>query len=377
MIRRIFAMLVVVGLLVGLIAYSQQRQIPPKSSGFIEADEIRLGSRVGGRVARVLVEEGQQVHKGDTLIELEPFDLVERQRQAEAELAARQAELDRMTAGFRAEEVAQALAKVQSLEAKLELLQAGPRQQEIAAAQAYVEVAESTLHLAQQNYDRVIKLAERDATTQEQIDRAQDQLQAARAMRTVRQQEVSLLEEGSRAEEIRQAEAQLEEARQAYELAKNGNRPEDIAAARAARDAAQSAVEALEVQKDELAITAPADGYIDALELQPGDLTTPGAPVVSIVVDSRMWVRAYVPQNRMDLQVGQSLQVSVDAWPDERFEGELTFISRQAEFTPSNVQTSEERAKQVFRIKVMLKDGLDRLHPGMAADVWLGPELAR
>jgi hypothetical protein len=84
-----------------------------------------------------------------------------------------------------------------------------------------------------------------------------------------------------------------------------------------------------------------------------------------------LWVRAYLPE-RLQLKLGQTVPVTVDAFPDE-LTGEVTFVSREAEFTPSNVQTPEERSKQVFRIKVTLRDGLDQVRPGMSADVWLKP----
>ena len=91
---------------------------------------------------------------------------------------------------------------------------------------------------------------------------------------------------------------------------------------------------------------------------------------LSVIDTSRLWVRAYVPENRMALQVGQKLRVTIDSFGKESFTGTVTFVSRQAEFTPSNVQTPEERSKQVFRIKVELPAN-DRLRPGMSADVWL------
>jgi multidrug resistance efflux pump len=112
-------------------------------------------------------------------------------------------------------------------------------------------------------------------------------------------------------------------------------------------------------------------GTIEALELEPGDLVPPDAPVVSIMDHGRLWVRAYVPEDELDLSVGDVLEVSTDSYSGERFGAKITFIARQAEFTPSNVQTPEERSKQVFRIKVELIEGVDRLRPGMAADVWL------
>jgi multidrug resistance efflux pump len=89
---------------------------------------------------------------------------------------------------------------------------------------------------------------------------------------------------------------------------------------------------------------------------------------------SRLWVRAYVPENQLDLAIDQPVWVTVDSYPDDRFRGHISFIARKAEFTPSNVQTPEERSKQVFRIHVTLDEGLDRLRPGMSADVWLEDE---
>jgi multidrug resistance efflux pump len=111
---------------------------------------------------------------------------------------------------------------------------------------------------------------------------------------------------------------------------------------------------------------------VEALELRPGDLTAPGAPVLSLRDTSRMWVRAYVPENRLDIRLHQEMTVTVDSFPGQPFRGAVTFIAPEAEFTPANVQTPEERSKQVFRIKVTLREGLEQLRPGMAADVWLG-----
>ncbi len=369
--KRIILMLLVMAALIALVWYSQQRPELANISGFIEADEIRLGSRVGGRVARVHVEEGQAVRQGDALLELEPFDLLELEQEAEAEVAAKQAEYDRLQAGFRAEEKGQAKARVGQLQAKLDQLVTGPRPQEKEAGRGQLKVAESTLKLAQQNHVRVSGLFQKGAVPREQFDEATEKLQAAQAMVIVRQQELSLLEAGTRTEDIERARAELEEAQQALALTNAGYRPEEVAAAKAARDAAGAALAAIRTRKKELRVVAPVDGTIEAQELQPGDLTLPGAPVLSMVDNRRLWVRAYLPENRLDVKLGQKLWVTVDSHPGRRFAGEVTFLARQAEFTPSNIQTPEERSKQVFRIKVTLKEGLDVLRPGMSADVWL------
>lgn len=369
--KRVVPIVLVVLALSALIAYSQFRPAADRVSGFIEADEIRLGSRVGGRVRQVHVEEGQRVEPGQKLVELEPFDLEAERERAAATLATREADFARMIAGLRPEEIAQAEARYQQLQATLDELVAGPRKQEIDAASARVRMAEAQLRLARENYRRVNELAGTNATTQENIDRAIEAVDAAEGAVTALREELGLLQVGTREETIRAGKAQVEEARLAWELAKQGFRKEEITKAEAARDAAKAALEAIDQRLAELTITSPVGGVIEAMDLQAGDLAGPAAPVMSIMDDSRLWVRAYVPENRLDLKVGQRMWIMVDSFPGERFAGELTFISRQAEFTPSNVQTPEERIKQVFRIKVELREGLDKLRAGMAADVLL------
>jgi RND family efflux transporter MFP subunit len=270
MLPRAIVLLLLAAILVAGIVYSQRRNEPLKVSGFIEADEIRVGSRVGGRVQKVHVAEGQTVAKGDPLMELEPYDLNERH--------------------------AESLAKV--------------------------EQAKAQRQLAQITVDRIRPAYERQAASKEEMDTANAQL----------------------------------------------------ALATAAVAAAEASARAINEQIAELKVISPVGGTVEAVDLQPGDLVPANAPVLSLMDTSNLWVRAYVPENHMDLQPGRKVKVSVDSFPDRRFNGHISFIARQAEFTPGNIQTPEERSKQVFRIKVTLDEGLDVLRPGMSADVWLEGE---
>jgi multidrug resistance efflux pump len=328
---------------------------------------------VGGRVASTHVEEGSVVTKGQILVELEPFDLLERRAQAAANLSARKAAYDKLNAGFRSEEKSQAKARVDQLAARLEKLENGPRTEEISAAQARVHLAQADLELAQTNYARTETLRDRQVATAEDMDQATKELKVARANVEVRTEGLALLLEGTRPEEIEEARAQKEEARQAWLLTENGYRSEEIAEAKSRMDAAAAALASIARHIEELTISAPVDGTIEAVELEPGDLVSPNAPVLSIMDTSELWVRAYVPQSELRISIGQQVQITVDSYPSERFGGHISFIARQAEFTPSNVQTPEERSKQVFRIRVIIDEGLGRLRPGMAADVWLQP----
>ena len=373
MTKRIAVVAAVILVLLALLGYSQWRRPAAKVSGFVEADQIRLGSRVGGRVASVEVEEGNRVEAGATLLTLEPYDLDEREAEARAQLDAAQKELDKMRAGFRPEEIAQAQARVDQLRAHYDKLMAGPREEEIAAGVARRQLAQAQLVRAQSTYQSVRDLfvAEQGAVSRDDLDRATEDLKVAESALEVRKQELLLLERGTRQEDKDEAAAQLAEAQQALLLAQNGYRQEDIDKALATRDAAQAALDAIRKQREELVVKASIAGIVESIELRPGDLVTANAPIVTITDIDRLWVRAYLPEDELDVKQGDKLRVTIDSFPGEDFLGEVTYVSPQAEFVPGNVQTPEDRSQQVFRIKVMLSEGKEKLRPGMAADVWL------
>lgn len=358
---------------VGWLYWQQQRPVPFVVSGFIEADEIRVGSRVGGRVAEVLVSEGQAVRRGEALFTIDPFDLNEQLAQAQAQLAGYKAELGRLTAGYRKEEIDQARAKRDQARAARDKAKTGPRRGEIEMAREKLKSAQANLDLAQTEHKRISGLHENKQAAPAEYDRAVQELKSAQAAVAVAQQEVALLEEGTRAEEIAQAEAALAEAEAAVRLVESGYRPEDIAKATAQVAAGEAQVAGIQQRLNELTVKAPSDCRVEAIDLRPGDLVAANAPSVSLVDVSRLWVRSYVPEGRLgEVHLGAVVPVRVDSFPDERFTGRITYIAQEAEFTPRNIQTPEERSKQVFRIKVTLEGaGRDRLRVGMVSDVLL------
>lgn len=370
MARALLLVAVVIAALAALV-WSRRIEAPPKVSGFIEADAIRLGSRVGGRVKAVYAVEGAAVKAGEVLVELDPYDLAERRAGAVAAAAQRRAEHARLVAGARPEEIAQAAARAQDAAARLDLLVHGPRPQDIEAAQARVDVSVATLELARKTFERTQTLVEKGGTSREDLDRATEAVAAAESALRVRRLELAVLREGSRAEDVAAARAQVAEAAAALDLLRAGSRAEDVAAAKSAAESAEAAVAAIDRQIDELTVRAPSDGVVEAVELHPGDLVAPSAPVLSIVDPRRLRVRAYLPEDRLDVRTGAALDVGVDAFPGRRFKAHVSFVAREAEFTPGNVQTPDQRAKQVFRVKVELDEGADVLRPGMSADVWL------
>lgn len=372
---RMKRLLVIVLLLVigaaAVLVWSQQRRGPYYVSGFIEAEQPRVGSRVGGRVAEVHVEEGNSVKAGTQLVTLEPFDLQERLAEARAALAAQQANLAKLKAGPRAEDIAQATAARDRAQALLDKLVAGPRPLEIEVARDKLSLATAELEKARKDNERVERLFSQGQAADEERDEVTRALAAAQARHAQATHELALLEEGTRAEDVAEARAQRAEAGAVLAELEAGSRAEDIAQAEAMVASAQAAVATIERQMAELVVAAPTDSVVESIDLRPGDLIAPNAPVIALNDSQALWVRAYVPENRLNLQVDQKVTVRVDAFPERRFAGHIAFIARQAEFTPSNVQTPEERSKQVFRIKVVLDEGHDVLRPGMSADVFL------
>jgi multidrug resistance efflux pump len=169
------------------------------------------------------------------------------------------------------------------------------------------------------------------------------------------------------------AAARAASLRETHELLQRGSRPEDIAAARAAVAREEGQLRYLQRQRKETRVTAPADGVIESMDLRPGDLVAAGRPVATLLEPSQIWVRVYVPEPKLGLvRVGQRAWVKVDTFPDRRFAGRVVEIANQAEYTPRNIQTVEQRSDQVFGVKVRI-DAAPELKPGMAALVTLEP----
>lgn len=352
--------------------WQQHRPGPLSVSGFVEADEIRVGSRVGGRVSEVLVAEGQSVPRGAPLFRLDPFDLQSSRARSEAELEGAKAEHQRLKNGFRKEEIEQARAKRDRAAAVLARLVAGPRTKEIEIAREELNRAMAQMEWAESEYRRLADLQERNNTAPVELPSALRTLKSSRADVAAAQQQLALLEEGSRAEDIAEARALLSEVEQGLSMMESGFRAEDIAQSQAKVTAAEASVAAIRVRLDETTVTSPCDCVVEAIELRPGDLVAPNAPSVSLIDLSRLWLRAYVPERFLAYaQPDRSVPLRIDGFSNTNIAGRITFVAKEGEFTPRNVQTPEERGQQTFRIKVLIESPPPHLRVGTAGDVIL------
>ncbi len=169
------------------------------------------------------------------------------------------------------------------------------------------------------------------------------------------------------------AKAQAQQVDERLLVVQRGPREEQIAAQRAALAGASASLEAAAAALDHMTARAPFPGVVTVRHREPGETMSPGNPAVTIMNPDDRWVRIYVPENRIGrVSIGQSAAVASDSYPDKRYQGEVTFIASEAEFTPKNVQTAEERVKLVYAVKVRVTgDAAMELKPGMPVDVEL------
>lgn len=381
-------------------------------SGSIEAEKVAITTEIGGRIIAVNVDEGDEVKAGQVLVKIDPANLLAQQTQLAAALATAKANLLAVSAPARAETIAAAEAQLSQAKAmrdgaKLtwETAQAlvntpHELQSRISQAQARVTEAQKNLEMAQVTLKRAEIQAEAASRNQSnhaalvQNDVAQQQLQAAQvgvkmsevALGGVKQQvallvqlrdhPLQLMSQANAAKAAyQQAEATVQVAEANLIAAKAGPTQEDIAIAQAQVAEAEAGLAAVQVQLDKLTLAAPRAGLINHRAINMGELAAPGTTLLELSDLETVDLTVYIPETQIgQVKVGQPAQVYVDAYSGEVFAGRVTFIAHQAEFTPRNVQTQEERVNLVFGVKITLDNPGHRLKPGMPADAVLAAE---
>ncbi|HEQ60015.1 MAG TPA: HlyD family efflux transporter periplasmic adaptor subunit [Firmicutes bacterium] len=346
-------------------------------SGNIEVRDAEISFKIAGLVRERLVSEGELVSASQVVARLDRSDWLQEVALRRAELRAAQASLAELEAGYRPEEVAQARAAMQQAQARLEELLAGSRPQEIAAAQAAVQSASVQAAYLKVEFERQSQLLQENTISRSQFDRAKSEYERAVAGLREAQEQLKLIKEGARKERIAQGRGAQEEARQRYEMLEKGPRQETIEQSRARVEQAKAVLALAEVRLADTTITAPFSGIVLSENVEPGEYVAPGTPVVTLGDLENVWLRAYI--NETDLgrvKWGQRVRVTTDTYPEKIYEGRISFLSSEAEFTPKNVQTQEERVKLVYRVKIDIPNPKLELKPGMPADaeILLDPE---
>lgn len=354
-----------------------------EASGRIEVTEVNVASKVTGRVAVLHVDEGSDVKAGQLIAELEGEELVAQLRQATAALQSAEAKLVQARITLEVEpttvrtQIRQADENFQAAEERLRLLKAGFRIQEVEESRANLRQAQARLEIARLTRDRFRDLLADGAIARQDLDRAQTDFEAAEAAVRAVNQRLNMLEEGSRPEDIRMAQAERDRAAAALEAARANAasvdlRQQDVRVADATVHEAAANVRRLETQVAELKVFAPLDATVLTKAVEGGEVVPAGKPLVLLGDLDHPWIKIYVPETQLGkVRLGAPARVLVDSFPNQPFQGTVSWISDQAEFTPKNVQTAEERVNLVYAVKITIKNAERKLKAGMPADAEL------
>lgn len=319
---RLWGALAVAVLLGGVLLFYVQSQPAPESgvlrvSGNVEITDAEVSFKIAGRVAERLVSEGETVRAGQVVARLDTSEL--------------------------GQEVALRKAEVRAAEAALAELETGSRPEEIAQAKAVVRRTRADVEQARADMKRFKTLYERDNISVQEYDAAKTAVAVTEAKLREAQEQLRLVLKGPRIEKIERSRAQLQQAKEALALA--------------------------ETRLKYATLTAPLTGVVLSHNVERGEYVAPGTPIVTVGDLEQVWLRAYI--NETDLgrvKVGQPATVTTDTHPDKGYEGRVSFIASQAEFTPKSVQTEKERVKLVYRIKITIENPHMELKAGMPAD---------
>lgn len=338
-------------------------------SGNIEVTDAEVAFKIAGRVEKRLVEEGQLVEAGQVVARLDSSDLNWDVALRRAELQAARVAVAELEAGSRPEEIAAAKAAMDKAHALLTELENGARVQEVAVAETALARATVEKGRLQSEFNRAARLVESHAVSTEQYEATQAAYQVSIARQREAAEQLNLVKEGPRQEQIQQARAALAQTQAQYELVKTGPRRETIEQARARVEQAESALRLAETRLGYAVLASPLSGIVLSENVEAGEYVAPGTPVVTVGDLENVWLRAYIQESDLGrVKVGQQVRVTTDTYPGKVYDGRVSFVASQAEFTPKNVQTQQERVKLVYRVKVDIPNPNMELKPGMPAD---------
>jgi HlyD family secretion protein len=376
------------------------------ASGTIEGEEVSITAEVGGRIEALLADEGDEVEAGAVLVRVDEALLKAQVNQAQAALETAKAKLAQVEVGARPEEIAAAqagLAEAQAIQegayrAWQNALEAreDPQQLETQISQARTEVELAKVQLDQartalteaevmRDHYQLFQAGDDNKTrylaSLKQVEAAQANVGAAEVVlkgaqvqleHLLTMKEIPLVlnaQVNAAWAEYQTTQATVEVAQAALEALEAGPTEEEVAVAQAEVAKAEAALGVLKVQLEKLTLRSPTGGLVTGRTVQVGEMAVPGASLMTVADLGAVTLTVYIPEDEIGrVKVGQAVEVSVDSFPGKVFEGQVSYIASEAEFTPKNVQTQKERVNMVFAVKVKVPNPEHELKPGMPAD---------
>jgi HlyD family secretion protein len=349
-------------------------------SGNIELDEVNIAFKTAGRLTERAVDEGDPVKKGQVVARLDRDQLLAQRDRETAGLASSESQLAqaRTAVEFQraslAADIETRQADVASTEARLAEMRNGARPQEKLDAKAAVDAAASEVERAKKDWDRAQTLYKNDDISTAQFDQYRNRYESAQAMWKQAQERESLTLAGPRVEQVNAQRAQVERARGSVKMAEANTlelkrREQEIPTRRAEIARSKANIALLDAQLNDTVAISPVDGVVLVKAADVGEVVAPGTTIVTVGDIDHPWLRGYV--NETDLgkvKIGSKVRVTTDTYPGKVYNGRVSFISSQAEFTPKQIQTQAERVKLVYRVKIEVENPGRELKSNMPAD---------
>ncbi len=288
-----------------------------ESTGTIEATEVDIRAEAAGKILKLNYDEGDWVRRGDVL-----------------------ADIDHEKLDF---QLAEAKARLAEADARLTLLVKGLRDKEVQRAYESHLESEVLLKDSKREYDRIQRLFDQEVVDLGTRDKTEAAYEAA--------------------------QKRYEIAKKNYEIAAEGSRAEEIAAGKALKEAAEAQVRLIEQQIQDATAVIPIDGVISERYVELGEFVSTGTLLATVIDLKHVWIMAYLSEKNLGkVKLGQQGKIMIDSFPHKEFIGKVTYISPEAEFTPKNIQTREERVKLVYGVKIEADNPDQELKVGMPAD---------
>ncbi len=291
-----------------------------KLSGIIEGKEIEISSKIAGRIKEIYVNEGDRVRENTLIAVIDCSDYEIQKKQIEA--------------------------IVESASANLRLLEKGARNEDIRMAEEAFKQAEANLRSAERDWIRAKRLIEEKSITEKQWEDARTKYEFALAYFKQSEENLKKIKKGARDEEIELARAKLKEA--------------------------MAGLEAVEKRIKDCEIFSLSDGIVSLKLRERGEIVNIGTPILKIIDTEKAYLYVYIPEKEIGLvKIGELAEVRIDSFPERKFIGKIVYISPEAEFTPKQIQTEDERTKLVFKMKIELENKESIFKVGMPADAFI------
>jgi HlyD family secretion protein len=383
--KKIIFIVVLIGVLgaAGMLAY---RSLHPEVtnrivvSGNIELTQVDIAFKTSGRLIERTVNEGDVVRKDQVIARLDREQLLHQRDTATAALATAEAQLAESESALKwQQETMQAdmqlrNADLSAAQSQLLQLQNGARPQEIQQATAAVAAAQSQYDQAKKDWERAQTLYKNDDISTSQYDQFHARFESTEANLKQAKEQSGMVQAGPRSETIESAKAQVERAHASLRVGQANaietkRREQDIVARRGDIERAKSQIALIDSQLADTIAVSPINGIVLVKAADVGEVLAPGTSVVTVGDIDHPWLRAYIREQDLGrVKLGDKVKVTTDSFPGKAYDGHVSFISSDAEFTPKQIQTAEERVKLVYRIKIDIENSRGQLKSNMPAD---------